>query len=81
MSIEANIQGLLATAKGVSTRELAHKSGLPPTTIRMMLQPGWSSRSVENLIAVERALAELDGEAVDAAPRAALAETGQEARP
>ncbi|MGP1276024.1 MAG: hypothetical protein ACQRW7_11455 [Caulobacterales bacterium] len=62
MSIEATIAGLVAKAKNVPTKVLAQRSGLPPTTIRMMLQDGWSSRSVENLIAVEKALTEIEAE-------------------
>ena len=55
---EANLQRLQAAAKaqGRKLNEIAAAAGVAPATLYDMARPGWQPRSIQNLIAVERAL-------------------------
>jgi len=45
----------------VANDQLVAQCGVPLPTLRMMARPNWRPRSIENLIAVERALADEPG--------------------
>lgn len=50
----------LVDAKTVSIGQVREASGLPSSTIYEMLEPGWSTRAVDNIRALESALPKIE---------------------